>query len=225
MNQYEKDIESFLVPSYYTKINNTFRKTFLSITYRTISDNSTHIQQKNIRRRNMSHLWLVKEKNHSDYGLKWQEVIATNQAPNVVLGPHSYHYPLRRACLLFKVQKISHIFKTSKTTSAYHSKIFLSPGYLIVHGPWTFSDLALRATDMTIPLSFIYLFKPQTTSPTMRTMLSRFWKASRRLFPKIRRPSKRTYLFILTSTRSLGYSTDLKYLDSSSTFAKFMAQH
>ncbi|KAK6598863.1 hypothetical protein H4I96_08067 [Botrytis cinerea] len=29
--------------------------------------------------------------------------------------------------------------------------------------------------------------------PTMRTMLSRFWKASRRLFPKIRRPSKRTF--------------------------------
>ncbi|KAM0151269.1 hypothetical protein ACHAPG_008323 [Botrytis cinerea] len=50
----------------------------------------------------MSHLWLVKEKNRSDYGLKWQEVIATNQAPNVVLGPHSYHYPPKKS--VFAVQ-------------------------------------------------------------------------------------------------------------------------
>ncbi|TGO67792.1 hypothetical protein BELL_0869g00040 [Botrytis elliptica] len=41
----------------------------------------------------MSHPWLVKEQDRCNYGLQWQQVIATNQAANVVLGPHNFHYP------------------------------------------------------------------------------------------------------------------------------------
>ncbi|KAF5872381.1 uncharacterized protein Bfra_005740ca [Botrytis fragariae] len=41
----------------------------------------------------MSHPWLVQEQDRCNYGLQWQQVIATNQAPNVVLGPPNFHYP------------------------------------------------------------------------------------------------------------------------------------
>ncbi|TEY62571.1 hypothetical protein BOTCAL_0160g00160 [Botryotinia calthae] len=53
----------------------------------------------------MTHPWLVKEEDRCNYGLKWQEVIATNQAPNVVLGPHRIFYPLKKSVFAVQGQK------------------------------------------------------------------------------------------------------------------------
>lgn len=105
MHGYGKDIKSLLVLSHYRNINNTFRKTFSSIPYRILSDKSTPIQSKNIRHHNMSQPWLVEEQDRCNYGLQWQQVIATNQAPNVVLGPQNFHYPPEKNVLAVQGQQ------------------------------------------------------------------------------------------------------------------------
>ncbi|KAF7947607.1 hypothetical protein EAE96_008689 [Botrytis aclada] len=73
----------------------------------------------------MSHPWLVQEQDRCNYGLQSQQVIATNQEPNVVLGPHNFFYPPEKNLFAIQGQQDQQYIQDFETNIRSSLKDFL----------------------------------------------------------------------------------------------------
>ncbi|THV44847.1 hypothetical protein BGAL_0568g00020 [Botrytis galanthina] len=93
----------------------------------------------------MSQPWLVKEQDRCNYGLRWQQVIATNQAPNDVLGPHNFHYPPEKHVFAVQGQQDQQYIQDFETNIRSSLKDFLVSE--LSDCTWTLNVLRLGFKD------------------------------------------------------------------------------
>ncbi|TGO56321.1 hypothetical protein BCON_0079g00150 [Botryotinia convoluta] len=74
----------------------------------------------------MSSSWIVPEEDRCQYGLEWQEVIATNQPSNIVLGPPNFHYPPAKKVFAVQVQQDQHYIQNFEINIRSPLKFFLT---------------------------------------------------------------------------------------------------